>query len=155
MAGYDPDLLSIRFRLPFMLLPRIKIAFALSYCCLAICMALLAYSTLNWNGLRTVIVPSVTALSPASCDKIDLSIAELPLNTKDCAAAKKMFSNRTEELQRLHKSWLFHTKVHESFALYQTIGWAVATMFSLSAVVVLYRMKHHALQGSALSERGN
>jgi hypothetical protein len=52
-----------------------------------------------------------------------------------------MFSHRTEETQRLHKAWLFHTKLHESFALYQTIGWAVAAMVSLGAALVLHRMK--------------
>ena len=136
-------------------LPRIEIALALSQCCLAICMAFLAYSTLNWHGLSNVIVPSVTAFSPASGDKVDLFIAELFPNTKDGTAAKKMFSHRTEEMQLLHKSWLFHTKVHESFALYQSIGWAVAAMFSLGAVVVLHRMKHQVLEGSVLGGRGD
>lgn len=123
---------------------RINIALVLSHCCFALCMSFLSYSAKNYFVHNRATVPSVVALSPASGEKMDLFIAELLPNTKDGTAAKKMFSHRTEEMQRLHKSWLFHTKLQESFALYQTIGWAVAAMISLGAVLVLHRMKRLA-----------
>ena len=128
---------------------KINIALVLSHCCLALCMSFLSYSAKNYFAHNRVVVPSVVALSPTSRDKVDLFIADLLPNTKDGTAAKKMLSHRIEEMQRLHESWLFHMKLQESFALYQTISWAVAAIISLCAVLVLHRIKRHARQSRA------
>ncbi|MBL8039280.1 MAG: hypothetical protein JNN16_17405 [Nitrospira sp.] len=141
LARYESSLVTTRFELPFMLFPRIKIAIILSHCCFALCLAPFTYSAKNYLLLHKILLPGMVALSPASGEKTDIFIAELLPNTEDGTAAKKMFSHRTEEMHRLHEAWLFHTKLHETFALYQTISWAVAAMISLGAVLILYRMK--------------
>ncbi len=118
-----------------MLESRISIALAFSYCCLGIRAAFLSSSSLDYYSLGRVIVPSVVVLNPTTvAEKFDLTITALLPNTKEGAAAKTLLLSKTNEMQRLHKSWLLHTRLHESFALYQTIGWAVAFVLSLCAI---------------------
>ena len=142
LARYGTNTISTTLEWSCMPQSKIKIALALSHCCLAICLAFLSYSSLNYYGLSRVIAPSVIVLSPTTvAENIDLSIAGVLPNTKDGNAAKSMLLSKTKEMQRLHEAWLFHTKLHESFVLYQTIGWAIAAIISLCAVLVLHRMK--------------
>lgn len=108
-------------------------------------MAFLSYSAKNYFVHNRVIVPSVVVLNPTTvAEKFDLTITALLPDTKEGASAKVLLLSKTKDMQRLHESWLFHTKLHETFVLSQTFAWAVAAMLSLGAVLTLHRMKRHA-----------
>ena len=97
---------------------KLRTAMILAHACIALSVVFVAYSLKNYLAIKNVVVPSVAALTALGASAV--------------------------EPGSLRGAWLSTVESYESFAFYQLVGWAVAWVLSVAAVVVLHRAKPRA-----------
>ena len=97
---------------------KLRTAMILAHACVVLSVVFMAYSLKNYLAVSNIVLPSVTASAAPGASAIDP--------------------------RSLQGVMLFAIESYESFALYQLVGWTVAWVLSVAAVVVLHRAKSRA-----------
>ena len=97
---------------------KLRTATILAHAGVVLSVVFVVYSLKNYLAVSNVVVPSVAALTAPGTNAI--------------------------ESASLQRAWLSTVESYESFALYQLVGWTVAWVLSVAAVVVLHRAKARA-----------